>query len=74
MKIKYMFPGLQNEDEVIARFGRARLIKTPERRYELRGGSGEDHAQAKEWISLFMHEAVLFGGLAAAAAAEPVRR
>jgi hypothetical protein len=25
----------------------------------VRGGSIEDHSAAKEWISLFMHEAVL---------------
>jgi hypothetical protein len=71
MKIKHMFPGLNHDGEVIAQFGHARLIKTLDRRYELRGGSGEDHAEAKEWISLFMHEVVVFGGLAAA---EPVSR
>ena len=32
---------------VIARFGRAELVKTPERRYDLRGGSQEDRAEAR---------------------------
>jgi len=49
-----------DEGEVIATFGRARLVKKPDARYELVGGSMEDHLQAREWISLFMHEAVFF--------------
>jgi hypothetical protein len=46
------------KDKVVASFGAARLVQTGEGYYELRGGSAEDHTLAKEWISLFMHEAV----------------
>jgi hypothetical protein len=44
---------------VIAYFGQARLVRRLDCKFELRGGSIEDHCAAKEWISLFMHEVVL---------------
>lgn len=44
--------------QVIARFGQAELVVTASGRMELRGGSAADVAEAREWISLFMHEAV----------------
>jgi hypothetical protein len=43
---------------VIAQFGAARLVSRPDGRTELRGGSPADHADAREWLSLFMHEVV----------------
>ncbi len=43
---------------LIASFGQARLYADWEGRYELRGGTAQDRTEAKEWISLFMHEAV----------------
>jgi hypothetical protein len=48
--------------EVIARFGEAALIKQPDGKWQLKGGSDEDRLSAREWISLFMHEAVLHHG------------
>jgi len=59
MKIRHFFPDLGNEGEVIANFGDAQLVKTLDCKYELRGGSDADRASAQEWISMFMHEAVL---------------
>ena len=47
----------RNDAEVIAQFGQARLLRQPDGRYELRGGNAQDHAEAREWASLFMHEA-----------------
>ncbi len=44
---------------LIATFGAAALIKTVEGGYALAGGSTEDRSEAQEWISLFMHEAVI---------------
>jgi hypothetical protein len=44
---------------LVARFGQARLLSRADGRVELRGGTASDHADAKEWISLFMHEAIL---------------
>jgi hypothetical protein len=48
--------------EVIARFGKAALIKQQNGTWQLKGGSEEDRLSAREWISLFMHEAVLNRG------------
>ena len=45
--------------EVIALFGDAKLVKTIDSKYELRGGSKGDRTAAQEWISMFMHEMVL---------------
>ena len=59
MKIKHFFSNFLNEGEVVAHFGRAKLVKRLDCKFELRGGSPEDHLAAREWISLFMHEAVL---------------
>ena len=45
--------------EVVARFGQAALIRQSNGTWQLKGGSEEDRLSAREWISLFMHEAVL---------------
>jgi hypothetical protein len=47
------------EAEVIAFFGQARLIRTVDFKYELRGGSHDDRIAAREWISLFFHDATV---------------
>jgi hypothetical protein len=60
MRLENYFADLgRNEGELIAGFGQARLVKTLDCKYELRGGSHEDRLAAREWISLFMHEAVV---------------
>ena len=53
------FPEFKDEGEVIAMFGQARLVKYLGGQVELQGGSAGDHTEAKEWISLFMHELVV---------------
>jgi len=52
------FYPLFNEGEVVAAWGNAQLIKYLDGKTELRGGSDQDRAEAKEWMSLFWHEAV----------------
>jgi hypothetical protein len=42
----------------IANFGNARLVKTLNGKFELLGGSPDDRAAAREWCSLFLHDAV----------------
>ena len=59
MKISCCLPGIGSKRKVIACFGRAKLVRTPDCGYELHGGSDEDHAEAREWVSLFFHEAVI---------------
>lgn len=44
-------------EKLIAQFGTARLVKTEDGRFELRGGSKENRLAAIEWASLFCHEA-----------------
>ena len=57
MRMKF-FPPFTDEGEVVAAWGKARLIKYLDGKTELRGGSKEDRLAAQEWISLFWHEAV----------------
>ena len=45
-------------ERLITTFGKARLIGLADGSMELRGGHPQDQTAAKEWISLFMHEAV----------------
>ena len=59
MKINCCLPILSAKRKVIARFGAARLVRTPDCGYELHGGTDADHAEAREWVSLFFHEAVI---------------
>ena len=57
MKWNRMLELLRPQEELVAAFGRAELVRTLEGRYELRGGTTEDRQKAGEWISLFLHEA-----------------
>ena len=59
MKLKRLIESAILQTKTIARFGTARLIKLPTGRFHLIGGTTEDRLAAKEWVSLFLHEAVL---------------
>jgi hypothetical protein len=43
---------------VIREFGEAKLVRYPDGKHELIGGSTADFAEANEWVSLFAHEIV----------------
>ena len=43
---------------MIASWGEAQLIKYLDEETEPKGGSEQDRAEAREWMSLFWHEAV----------------
>jgi len=58
MKINMSSRKPDGDAQIITCFGAARLVRRIDRRLELRGGSADDHSAAREWISLFMHEAV----------------
>lgn len=60
----------QDESEIVASFGAANLIRRRDGCWELHGGSPSDHAAAREWSSLFQHEAT-FASLPLPAAAPP---
>jgi len=60
MNLKQLFPELDpNQGEIIAMFGTAKLTKTFTGQYHLLGGTRDERSEATEWISLFMHEAVV---------------
>jgi hypothetical protein len=59
MRFRNFFPEFKDEGETIAAFGQARLVKHLDGKMELKGGSKGDRIAAYEWISLFMHEAVV---------------
>jgi hypothetical protein len=45
-------------ERIITTFGGATLVSLRDGSVELRGGKPHERTTAKEWISLFMHEAV----------------
>ena len=47
------YPLFKDEGEVVAWWGKARLIKYLDGRSELRGGSEQDQAEARDWIATF---------------------
>ena len=53
------YPPFNDEGEVVAGWGEAQLIKYLNGEVELKGGTKEDRSAAREWISLFWHEAVV---------------
>ena len=55
--LKYLL--ISRAPRLVARFGQARLVETRHGMVEVRGGTPADVVTAKEWISLFMHEAIL---------------
>ncbi len=59
MKLADYIRPFKDEGNIIAVFGQAQLVKFLDGKLELRGGSKEDRLAAKEWISLFMHTAVV---------------
>jgi hypothetical protein len=46
-------------DKTLAKFGTARLIQKSTGKIELVGGTVADRIAAKEWVSLFLHEATV---------------
>jgi hypothetical protein len=59
MKNRYSSTKTNARPQVLASFGRANLVRITGSNYELRGASEDEFTAAKEWISLFLHEAVL---------------
>jgi hypothetical protein len=44
--------------ELIAVFGRARLVRLADGAYEIQGGSRDEEIEIQEWTSLFLPEAL----------------
>jgi hypothetical protein len=47
------------QSNVVTSFGQADMVRVSRSGYELRGATDDETTAAKEWISLFMHEACL---------------
>jgi hypothetical protein len=61
MRMRF-FPPFRDEGEVVAAWGQAQLVRYLDGKMELRGGTNEDRTAAREWLSLFWHEAVIRDG------------
>ena len=61
MKIDLTTGFAQSQDEMIAGFGDARILRKLNGRFKLIGGSLEDRRASREWCSLFLDEAVFEG-------------
>jgi hypothetical protein len=59
MRNRLFYPLFKDEGEVTASWGEARLIKYLDGKLELKGGSKEDRIEAREWISMFLNDAVV---------------
>ena len=54
MRFRDYLDTFKNEEEVVAYFGEARLVRRLDCRFELRGGTDEDRSEARKWMSMFM--------------------
>jgi hypothetical protein len=58
MKPKF-FPPFKDEGEVTAAWSKDRLIKYLDGKLVLKGGAKEDRIAARDWISMFLNDAVV---------------
>ncbi len=59
LNMNFTFPSTGTESELVRSFGAAHLLRHASGHWELRGGTRSDRLEAREWISLFCHEAVV---------------
>ena len=59
MKLNLVMPRPYFDANHIATFGNAHLMRKYNGDYHIVGGSPVDHTAAKEWVSMFMHEAAI---------------
>jgi hypothetical protein len=52
-------PPFKDEGEAMARWGEAHLSEYLDGKLVLKGGSNEDRISAREWISMFLNDAVV---------------
>jgi hypothetical protein len=57
MKYRHFSTKLKTQRRIVASFGRANLVRITGSNYELHDASPDDLTAAKEWVSLFLHEA-----------------
>jgi hypothetical protein len=52
------YPPFKDEGEIMASWGEARLVKYLDGKLVLKGGAKEDRIAARQWISMFLNDAV----------------
>jgi hypothetical protein len=57
MRFRTVDPNRPPEEELIAQFGEARLVKRLDGKPELKGGSEKDRTEAQKWIDMFLSNA-----------------
>jgi len=62
MKLRQTLDSFRPQEELIATFGAARLVRKLDGTCELRGGTPEDQQEARQWMSMFWHEATVWTG------------
>jgi hypothetical protein len=56
------YPPFKDEGEIMASWGEARLVKYLDGKLVLKGGAKEDRIAARQWISMFLNDAVVGDG------------
>ena len=56
------YPPFKDEGDVMGSWGEARLVEYMDGKLVLKGGSKEDRIAAREWISMFLNNAVVREG------------
>jgi hypothetical protein len=59
MKHNWLSESSRPGDEVIATFGGAEIVKRPEGRLDIRGGTEQEKAQAHDWMKQFLTQGPL---------------
>jgi hypothetical protein len=60
MKRNRLPESLRNRNEVVATFGQAQLIRTLNGECQLKGGTEPHRLKAKEWVAMFVPEALRY--------------
>ena len=62
MRFRTVDPNRAPEEELIAQFGEARLVKRLDGKLEMKDGSEEDRAEARKWVAAFLCKPVADSG------------
>ncbi len=57
VRMKRRYYDTPPREDIVAGFGQACLVKTPEGKLEIRGGTPEEQAQARKWQAMFLTDA-----------------
>ena len=57
--MKLLFKLEERTEDLVASFGAARLVRSPQGRFEVRGGSETDRILAREWVLMFLQDTVV---------------